>query len=59
LARPEHIEVSDDGEVGFVLFVVEVGQLLPRLGEKSDDIDVEKWGRARSTTWRVTPEPEG
>jgi len=37
----------------------QVGQLLPQLGEKSDDIDVEKWGRARSTTWRVTPDPEG
>jgi hypothetical protein len=34
----------------------QVGQLLPNLGEKSDEIDVEKWGRARSTTWRVTPD---
>jgi len=28
----------------------------PRLAEKSDDVDIEKWGRARSTTWRVTPQ---
>jgi hypothetical protein len=33
----------------------QVGALLPRLAEKSDDVDIEKWGRARSTTWRVTP----
>jgi hypothetical protein len=34
----------------------QVGVRLPRLAEKSDDVDIEKWGRARSTTWRVTPE---
>jgi len=33
----------------------QVGSRLPRLAEKSDDVDIEKWGRARSTTWRVTP----
>ncbi|WP_418281951.1 DUF7123 family protein [Halorubrum sp. DTA98] len=32
----------------------QVGSRLPRLAEKSDDVDIEKWGRARSTTWRVT-----
>jgi len=32
----------------------QVGTRLPRLAEKSDDVDIEKWGRARSTTWRVT-----
>ncbi|WP_247009634.1 DUF7123 family protein [Halorientalis litorea] len=32
----------------------QVGARLPRLAEKSDDVDIEKWGRARSTTWRVT-----
>jgi len=32
----------------------QVGVRLPRLAEKSDDVDIEKWGRARSTTWRVT-----
>jgi len=33
----------------------QVGVRLPRLAEKSDDVEIEKWGRARSTTWRVTP----
>ena len=32
----------------------QVGSRLPRLAEKSEDVDIEKWGRARSTTWRVT-----
>ena len=32
----------------------QVGARLPQLAEKSDDVDIEKWGRARSTTWRVT-----
>ena len=32
----------------------QVGVRLPRLAEKSEDVDIEKWGRARSTTWRVT-----
>ena len=30
----------------------QVGARLPKLAEKSDEVD--KWGRARSTTWRVT-----
>ncbi|KOX96419.1 MULTISPECIES: hypothetical protein [Halorubrum] len=34
----------------------QVGSRLPRLAEKSEDVDIEKWGRAKSTTWRVTPE---
>ncbi len=33
----------------------QVGVRLPRLAEKSDDVEIEKWSRARSTTWRVTP----
>ncbi|AGN01908.1 hypothetical protein L593_09815 [Salinarchaeum sp. Harcht-Bsk1] len=33
----------------------EVGVRLPELDEKTEDIDIEKWGRARSTTWKVTP----
>ncbi|MES3160619.1 MAG: hypothetical protein PPP55_03500 [Halorubrum sp.] len=32
----------------------QVGTRLPRLAEKADDVEIEKWGRARSTTWRVT-----
>jgi predicted ArsR family transcriptional regulator len=32
----------------------QVGSRLPRLAEKAEDVDIEKWGRARSTTWRVT-----
>jgi DNA-binding Lrp family transcriptional regulator len=32
----------------------QVGARLPRLAEEADEVDIEKWGRARSTTWRVT-----
>lgn len=32
----------------------QVGARLPKLAEQSEDVDIEKWGRARSTTWRVT-----
>ena len=31
----------------------EVGARLPRLAEESEDVEIEKWGRSRSTTWRV------
>lgn len=34
----------------------QVGSRLPKLAEESDDVEIEKWGRARSTTWRVTPQ---
>ena len=33
----------------------QVGSRLPRLAEEAEEVDIEKWGRARSTTWRVTP----
>lgn len=33
----------------------QVGVRLPDLAEKSEEVDIEKWGRAKSTTWRVTP----
>jgi hypothetical protein len=33
----------------------QVGVRLPELSEKAEEVDIEKWGRARSTTWRVTP----
>ncbi|HMB50387.1 DUF7123 family protein [Natronoarchaeum rubrum] len=32
----------------------QVGSRLPRLAEESDEVDIEKWGRSRSTTWKVT-----
>lgn len=32
----------------------QVGVRLPQLAEKSEEVDIEKWGRARSTTWKVT-----
>ncbi|SNZ13225.1 hypothetical protein SAMN06269185_2084 [Natronoarchaeum philippinense] len=32
----------------------QVGSRLPHLSEKADDVDIEKWGRSRSTTWKVT-----
>ena len=34
----------------------QVGSRLPRLDEQSEEVDIEKWSRARSTTWRVTPD---
>lgn len=33
----------------------QVGARLPRLAEEADEVEIEKWGRAKSTTWRVTP----
>ena len=33
----------------------QVGVRLPRLAEKSDDVQIEKWSRSRSTTWKVEP----
>ena len=33
----------------------QVGARLPRLAEKAEDVEIEKWGRARSTTWKVSP----
>lgn len=32
----------------------QVGARLPKLAEASEEVDIEKWGRSRSTTWRVT-----
>lgn len=32
----------------------QVGIRLAQLAEKVDDLEIEKWGRSRSTTWRVT-----
>jgi prophage antirepressor-like protein len=32
----------------------QVGARLPHLDEKSDEVEIEKWGRSRSTTWKVT-----
>jgi prophage antirepressor-like protein len=34
----------------------QVGSRLPRLAEHNEDVDIEKWGRARSTTWRISPQ---
>jgi len=33
----------------------QVGVRLPKLAEKADEMEIEKWGRARSTTWKVEP----
>lgn len=33
----------------------QVGVRLPRLAEKSEDVQIEKWSRSRSTTWKVEP----
>jgi DNA-binding Lrp family transcriptional regulator len=32
----------------------QVGARLPKVAEASEEVDIEKWGRSRSTTWRVT-----
>ena len=40
------------GQIG--LSAKQVGARLPKLDEESEDVEIEKWGRARSTTWRVT-----
>ncbi len=32
----------------------QVGARLANLTDKADEIEIEKWGRSRSTTWRVT-----
>jgi hypothetical protein len=48
--RAKHIADAID------LTAKQVGARLPRLAEKASEIDIEKWSRARSTTWRVTPE---
>lgn len=33
----------------------QVGARLPKLADRADEVEIEKWSRARSTTWRVTP----
>lgn len=33
----------------------QVGVRLPRLAEQTEDVEIEKWSRAKSTTWRVEP----
>ncbi|MFB6137887.1 MAG: hypothetical protein ABEJ42_06050 [Halobacteriaceae archaeon] len=33
----------------------QVGTRLARLAGETDEVDIEKWGRSRSTTWRVEP----
>ncbi|AAG19241.1 MULTISPECIES: hypothetical protein [Halobacterium] len=33
----------------------QVGVRLPELAEKSEEVDIEKWSRSKSTTWRVEP----
>ncbi len=31
----------------------QVGARLGRIADTADDIDIERWGRSKSTTWRV------
>ena len=40
---------------GIGLSAKQVGARLPRLADEADDVEIEKWSRARSTTWRVSP----
>lgn len=39
---------------GIGLSAKQVGARLPKLAEESEEVEIEKWGRAKSTTWRVT-----
>ena len=39
--------------VYLVISSKQVGARLPKLVEETDELDVEKWGRTRSTTWKV------
>ena len=32
----------------------QVGVRLPHLDEKAEDVEIEKWGRSKSTTWKVS-----
>ncbi len=34
----------------------QVGVRLPKLADKAEEVEIEKWGRAKSTTWRVSPD---
>jgi len=56
VARGERYFRSKNIADALGLSAKQVGARLPRLDEKSDDIEIEKWGRARSTTWKVTPQ---
>ena len=54
VARGERYFRAKQIAEGIGLSAKQVGARLPRLAEESDDVDIEKWSRARSTTWRVT-----
>ena len=41
---------------GLGLSAKQVGARLAKLADSADEVEIEKWGRARSTTWRVTPQ---
>ena len=53
-ARGEQYFRSKNIAKALDLSAKQVGVRLPHLAEKTEDIDIEKWGRARSTTWKVT-----
>jgi hypothetical protein len=40
---------------GIGLSAKQVGARLPKLAEETEEVDIEKWSRAKSTTWRVEP----
>jgi len=40
---------------GIGLSAKQVGSRLPKLEEQADDVEIETWSRARSTTWRIGP----
>lgn len=54
VARGEQYFRSKNIAESLGLSAKQVGVRLPHLAEKSEDVEIEKWGRARSTTWKVT-----
>ena len=47
--RSRHIAEAVD------LSAKQVGARLGRIAAASDELEIEQWGRSKSTTWRVTP----
>ncbi len=54
ISRGEHYFRAKNIADAIGLSSKQVGARLPQLAEKSDDVQIEKWSRAKSTTWRVT-----
>jgi len=55
LGRGERYFRAKNIAEGIGLSAKQVGSRLPKLDEEVDDVEIEKWSRARSTTWRIEP----